>query len=138
MPFTYSRRVAFAETDMAGIVHFANYNRYMEEAEHAFFRSLGVPLIETQPDGTKLSWPRVKAGCSFLVPARYDEILEIDVSVARVGEKSLSLEFQFRRGSEPLATGELKTVYCRFRPDQPLESLPIPAEYRERLTSGLV
>ena len=136
MPFTYSRRVAFAETDMAGIVHFANYQRFMEEAEHAFFRSIGVPLIQTEPGGARLSWPRVKVSCSFLMPAKYDEIVDVDVVVLRVGEKSLSFEFHFRRGSELLATGELTTVYCRFRPDQPLESLPIPAEYREKLTGA--
>ena len=39
--FSMTRSVTFAETDMAGILHFSNYFRYMEEAEHAFFRSLG-------------------------------------------------------------------------------------------------
>ena len=38
--FTITRRVEFSETDMAGIVHFSNFCRYMEHAEHAFFRSL--------------------------------------------------------------------------------------------------
>ena len=38
----YKRRVEFAETDMAGQVHFSNFFRYMEAAEHAFFRSLGA------------------------------------------------------------------------------------------------
>jgi YbgC/YbaW family acyl-CoA thioester hydrolase len=133
MPFTYTRRVAFAETDMAGIVHFSNYNRYMEEAEHAFLKSVGVPMIGHDKDGWKLSWPRVRAACSFVAPARYDEILEISVAVTRVGEKSLSFEFQLRRGETHIATGELTTVYCRFRPDQPMESLPIPDEYRKKL-----
>jgi acyl-CoA thioesterase FadM len=39
--FSINRRVQFAETDMAGIVHFSNYFRWMEEVEHAFFRSVG-------------------------------------------------------------------------------------------------
>ena len=39
--FTMQRRVEFAETDMAGILHFSNYFRFMESVEHAFFRSLG-------------------------------------------------------------------------------------------------
>ena len=39
--FTHQRQVEFAETDMAGIVHFANFFRWMESAEHAFLRSLG-------------------------------------------------------------------------------------------------
>jgi acyl-CoA thioester hydrolase len=45
MAFEYKvrRRVEFSETDMAGIVHYSNFFRYMEAAEHEFFRSLGSP-----------------------------------------------------------------------------------------------
>ena len=50
--FVYHRRVTFAETDMAGIVHFSNFYRYMEEAEHAFLRSRGLRIKVDQPDGT--------------------------------------------------------------------------------------
>ena len=42
--FVTTRRVEFADTDMAGIIHFANYYRYMEEAEHTFIRSLGLSV----------------------------------------------------------------------------------------------
>ncbi len=46
MPYEFklTRRVEFAETDMAGIVHFANFFRMMESTEHAFFRSLGFTI----------------------------------------------------------------------------------------------
>lgn len=56
--FITTRRVEFADTDMAGIIHFANYYRYMEEAEHAFFRSLGLRIMQSQPDGSVIGWPR--------------------------------------------------------------------------------
>ena len=52
--FTFTDRVQFADTDMAGIVHFSNYFRYMERAEHAFFRSLDMSIWDispTIPDG---------------------------------------------------------------------------------------
>ena len=39
--FTFTCRIEFAETDLAGIVHFANFYKMMENAEHAFFRSMG-------------------------------------------------------------------------------------------------
>ena len=42
--YRYRRRVEFSETDLAGIVHFSNYFRYMEAAEHEFFRSLGLSI----------------------------------------------------------------------------------------------
>lgn len=55
--FTTRRRVEFSETDMAGIVHFANFYRWMEEAEHDFFRSLGLSIMVRQEDGSYIGWP---------------------------------------------------------------------------------
>ncbi|MGY8650976.1 MAG: acyl-CoA thioesterase, partial [Verrucomicrobiia bacterium] len=54
--FIITRRVEFSETDAAGIVHFANFYRYMEYAEHAFFRSLGRSIVDLDLD---IGWPRV-------------------------------------------------------------------------------
>ena len=42
--FSVTHFVQFSETDMAGIVHFSNFFRWMEEVEHAYFRSLGLSV----------------------------------------------------------------------------------------------
>jgi acyl-CoA thioesterase FadM len=47
--FTWNRRVEFAETDAAGIVHFSSFFLYMEQAEHALFRSLGLSIFRKRP-----------------------------------------------------------------------------------------
>lgn len=47
--FQTSRRVEFCDTDMAGIVHFANFFRYMEAAEHELFRNLGLKSQVNSP-----------------------------------------------------------------------------------------
>lgn len=129
--YSMTRRVAFAETDMAGIVHFANFYRYMEEAEHGFFRSVGRSISETQPDGTVIGWPRVSAACSFRSPAFYDDLVEVHVAVERIGVKSLTMRYDFRRDVEPLAKGTMKIVCCRFRPGGPMTSIPIPKEFMD-------
>ncbi|MFN0055322.1 MAG: acyl-CoA thioesterase [Planctomycetales bacterium] len=134
--FTHTHRVQFAETDMAGIVHFANFYRYMEETEHAFFRSLGFSIVDKQPDGTVIGWPRVRATCSFEAPAYYDDILEIDLEVTRQGVKSLTMGFVFRRGEQRLATGELKTCCCLYQPGGKFHSIEIPPTHREKLESA--
>ena len=62
--FRILRRVEFSETDMAGIVHYSNFFRYMESAEHAFFRSLGLSVVdrpEHAPEGERVGWPRVSS-----------------------------------------------------------------------------
>lgn len=133
--FTYSRRVHFSDTDLAGIVHFANFYRFMEEAEHEYFRSLGLKLMEHRPDGTAVGWPRVRASCNFQAPALYDDLIEIDVRVARLGVKSLTLSFHFRRGDQQIATGELKTVFCHCERGGKIKSIEIPEEWREKLAT---
>lgn len=130
--FTHSRRVQFSDTDMAGIVHFANFYRYMEETEHAFFRSLGMKIVQQQPDGRVIGWPRVRASCSFEVPAYYDDLVEIDLDITRIGVKSLTMSFTFRRGETQLARGEVKTVCCVHEPDGKFHSVEIPPSYRDK------
>ena len=131
-PFIAHRQVKFSETDMAGIVHFANFYRWMEEAEHEYFRSIGLPIMEKQPDGTFWGWPRVSASCHFDAPARYEDEIEIRVEVERVGFKSLTFTVEFWRDSTRLAHGRLKTACCICRPNGTLEAIEIPANYRQK------
>ena len=58
--FTASRTVEFHETDMAGIVHFSNFFRYMETTEHDFFRAQGV-LLHEQEGASLTGFARVHA-----------------------------------------------------------------------------
>ncbi len=134
--FTTRRRVEFCETDLAGIVHFANFYRYMEQAEHEWFRSLGLKIHGTLPDGTVFGWPRVAASCSFRSPARYDDEIEVRVTVLRRTSRSLTTSYEFRLGETVLATGEMKTAYCLIPSDGQLRSAAMPAEYAERLGEG--
>ena len=134
--FITRRRVEFFETDLAGIVHFANYYRYMEMAEHEFFRSLGLKIHGTLPDGTIFGWPRVSASCSFHAPARYDEEIEVCLTVLRRTARSLTTGYEIRRGDTVLATGEMKTAYCLIPTDGQLESADMPPEFTERLGEG--
>lgn len=135
-PFVYRRRIQFAETDMAGIVHFSVFYRIMEETEHAFFRSLGLSIMAPQPDGTVIGWPRVRAQCAFIAPAFFEEEIEIEARVRRRGFKSLTMAYLFRRGETVLATGEMKTVCCRCPPGQPFYSIEIPESYAAQLVES--
>ena len=127
--FTTTRRVQFNETDMAGIVHFVNFYVYMEQTEHEFFRALGLKVMNRQPDGSVISWPRVAASCSFDAPAYYDDLLEGRLEVGRGSVKSLTFKIEFWRDATRIAHGTLKTVCCRFRPGEKMKSIEIPPEY---------
>ena len=126
--FVTQRRVEFADTDMAGIIHFTRYYHFMEEAEHAFFRSLGASVMLKQPDGSVIGWPRVSAACTFEAPTRFEDVLDIRLFVERKGVKSLTIRYEFFRDETRVAHGRMKTACCLVRHDAPLVSIPIPPE----------
>ena len=101
--FETTRRVEFCETDMAGIVHFSNFYRWMEQAEHAYFRSLDLTIVNHQPNGQTFGWPRVSCSCRFEAPARYNDILTVKLYVQRIGVKSLTFEVHIFNGDVRLA-----------------------------------
>ena len=137
--FKMTRRIEFAETDMAGIVHFANYFRMMEETEHAFFRSLGFSIHE-EFDGRTIGWPRVSASCDFSGPLRFEEEVEIHLIVTEVRTRSIRYQFVFRRLPDSLevARGAVAAVCSTVdRLTGKLAALPIPERIRERLTASI-
>ena len=136
--FVTSRRVEFSDTDAAGIMHFAAFFRIMEQAEHDLLRSVGLSVVMHDAEG-KLSWPRVNAACEFQSVARFEDLLEIEVRIARLGERSVTYEHQITRAGALLASGTITAVCCRIVAGSPPESMPIPATIREKLlpfTSG--
>ena len=114
--FFVKRRVEFCETDAAGIAHFASYLCYMEQAEHDFLRSLGLSVCEPQGDGWHLSWPRVHVECDFQGSAKFEDVLDITVCVSRLGQKSVTYEFNFMRGVQTIAKGRVIAVCCNVKP----------------------
>jgi YbgC/YbaW family acyl-CoA thioester hydrolase len=136
-PFQTTRIVEFGDTDMAGIVHFANFFRYMEAAEHSLLRSLGVS-VTTDVGDEKYSLPRVSASCDFLSPARFGDELTITVAVEKLGRSSITYAFGFSKGAEGIARGKVTVVYCRVTPGQPLEAASLPDGLRAKLEPFLV
>jgi acyl-CoA thioester hydrolase len=131
-PFRVSRFVEFADTDMAGIMHFSAFFRYMEGAEHTLLRNLGFSVY-SDIDGDVVSFPRVAASCEFHSPARCEDVLDIDITVHRVGTKSVTYSFQFWQQGRDVATGQMTSVCCRVPHGEAPVSIPIPAAVAEKL-----
>jgi 4-hydroxybenzoyl-CoA thioesterase/acyl-CoA thioester hydrolase len=124
-PFHTTRFVEFSDTDMAGIVHFSAFFRYMEAAEHHLLRSLGFSVY-SEVGGEVITFPRVAASCDFRSPARCEDTLDIEVTVRRVGTKSVTYGFHFSQHGRDVATGEITSVCCRVPHGQPPVSISIP------------
>lgn len=117
--FRFLRRVEFSETDMAGLMHFSNFFRFMESAEHAFFRSLGFS-IHPQGEGESIGWPRIHAACDYRSPLHFEDEVEIHLLVREKREKGLSYDFIFRKlnGERPVevARGTISVACVRRDP----------------------
>jgi acyl-CoA thioester hydrolase len=130
--FRTARRVEFADTDMAGIAHFSNFFRWMESAEVEFLRSLGLS-VAMNADGLKLGLPRVSASCDFMQPARFGDLLDVSVTLEKLGRKSVNYLFDFHKDGQHLARGHISAVCCRIEDNRKLEPIEIPASVREIL-----
>ncbi|MES2706771.1 MAG: thioesterase family protein [Verrucomicrobiota bacterium] len=142
---TYRRRVNFAETDLAGIAHFSNFFRWMEETEHSFYRSLGLTVhsIDTGITDGQTGWPRLKASAEYRLPLYFEEEFEVELLVAEMRSKAIRYDLRFWKNPDDsakrriAARGEL--VVVAVRPDaqtREMRATAIPNSFRERITAA--
>ena len=136
--FKMTRRVEFADTDMAGLVHFSSYLRYMEATEHAFIRSLGFSVAMWEQ--FKVGWPRVHVDCDYTAPLRFEDEVEVSLRVREKKEKSLTYDFTFRRvGPGPavdVGRGSITTVCVTRDAGGAMKSAPIPEPVARKIEAA--
>jgi YbgC/YbaW family acyl-CoA thioester hydrolase len=134
--FALTRFVEFSETDMAGIMHFSNFFRFMESAEHAFLRSLGFSVVLSR-SGFEVHLPRVHAECDYLVPVRFEDEILIHLLVERKGTRSLAYQFRFLRANgetqEEIARGRLVVVSTEVTKDGVMKAVSLPKALAEKI-----
>lgn len=127
--FETKRKIEFFETDMAGIVHFSNFFRWMETVENQFLESVGLPVVKQDGD-IFYGWPRRKASFDFKVPVRYGDTVRLKLTVKEIRIRSVRYAVTVRLdtpGATLCARGEMTTVWTRINPNNgQIESVPFP------------
>jgi len=100
MPHTLPIRVYYEDTDMAGIVYYANYLRYIERARSDWVRGLGIDQNAMKAQGLVFAVRRVEA--DYLMPARLDDELVVETEVIQVTGARLVMDQVVRRGKDRL------------------------------------
>ncbi len=131
--FQTSRTVQFSETDLAGVMHFSNYFRWMEDAEHAFLRAKGLQPLTTVGEST-IGWPRVQCACEFRKPLRFGDAVDLSLRVIRVGDRSIEYSVDFAVNDMVAARGTV-TVACCEMGQGTLRAAAIPRDFRSLLES---
>ena len=131
---SYRRRVEFAETDAAGMVHFSVFFRYMEEAEHAVWRQAGLDIFANHEER---SWPRVSANFDFKVPLRFQDEFEVQTEIAAVSRSTIRWAHVIVRGETVIGSGTVTAVHVAKNRDGSMKSTEIPADIISRLRAAL-
>ena len=127
--FVDSLRVRWAEVDMQKIVFNSHYLMYIDTALASYWRAMAVPYEGTMHSLGGDLFVR-KATLQYDAPARYDDLLQIGIRCARVGNSSLVFEVAVCRGEQALVHGEL--VYV-FADAQAQGAKPVPPALRDAL-----
>lgn len=131
--FVHHRRVEFTDVDMGGVMHFANYFRFMEVAEHAFLRTLGVQVFD-RDGGETIAWPRVRATCSYHAPLHHGDEVDVYVIVARKRRRSIELWMSIQREDERVALGGFRNACAVIdRLTGTMHAITIPAWIDKRI-----
>ena len=125
------RRVQFYETDLAGIVHFSWFFRYMEEAEHALWREAGLSIAKA---GEETGFPRLAASCEFHAPLRFEDEFEVWIRVAAITRRTMRYTCVMTRGETKIATATATIAFVSKRPDEPMEAIEIPSAIASRFS----
>lgn len=110
MSHSLTLRVYYEDTDLAGIVYYANYLRFIERARTEWLRDLGIDQSALKADsGHVFAVRRVEA--DYLRPARFDDLLQIDSHLHAMTAARVTMDQTVRRGDQTLFTARV-TIVC--------------------------
>jgi YbgC/YbaW family acyl-CoA thioester hydrolase len=127
--FLDRQRVRWAEIDAQKIVFNAHYLMYFDNAISGYWRAMALPYAQTMEYLAGDMFVR-KATLEYEGSARYDDVLDIGMRCARIGNSSMVFSAAVFRQDELLVSGEL--VYV-FADAQTQSSKPVPQELRDVL-----
>ncbi|MEO1503816.1 MAG: tol-pal system-associated acyl-CoA thioesterase [Pseudomonadota bacterium] len=126
--FSFPVRVYYEDTDLAGIVYYANYLRFYERARTEWLRAVGVDQGSLQSEkGLVFAVRRVEV--DYLLPAKFDDALTVTAEVDAVRGASLTMRQAILRGSEALSRAIVR-IACVDAAGRPAR---LPAELKTAL-----
>lgn len=130
MTHHHAVRVYYEDTDLAGIVYYANYLKFIERARSEWLRELGLDQVRLKEQaGQVFAVRRIEA--DYLRPARFDDLLEIDTSLVQATAARIVLDQAVLRAGATLFAARV-TLACLDRQGRPVR---LPADLA-RLLAG--
>ena len=131
-PHTFPLRVYYEDTDLAGIVYYANYLKFIERARSEWVRGLGVDQALLRAEhGLVFAVRRVEA--DYLRPALFDDVVTVQTTLSEHSGARLVLDQAVLRGVQTLFNARV-TLVCLTATGTPTR---FPATLRAALTGAV-
>ena len=128
-PFRFEARIRFVDTDASGRIHYTAMFRHFEAAETELMRSLDIRYSRDA-----YLFPRVHVECDFRAAILYDDLVDIEVFLTKLGKSSVRFKFQTWKSGDLAASGAVVAVCVDAKTQRPI---PIPEELRKKLLPAL-
>ena len=128
-PFKFASltRVGFSDTDAQGIVYYGRYLPYFDAARVEYHRHLGMQYSEFEGDLVMRA-----TNIEYHAPARFDDLVEVFVRVARIGHTSVTYELAaYRVDDDVLMVTANQTLVLVDLEER--KAIPVPEVVRERI-----
>lgn len=126
--FKTSITIEWGDCDEAGIVFYPNYFYWLDCAFQRLLRARGLSQRELRKRYGTVT-PIVQAHCDFKAPARYDDVLEIDVEIDADGERRFRAGYHLRSNGKTIGTGHEIRAWARVNADGGITSEPVSTEF---------
>ncbi len=129
MEYFIEKKVYYHDTDCGGVVYYANYLKYFEEARTEFFLTKGIELRKIADKDILFVVGQIIL--NYKAPARYQDSLKVFSRVEKIKNASIQFAQTVKRNSKLLVGGDI-TLVCvnnNFKP------IPIPAEIKQSLNA---
>jgi 4-hydroxybenzoyl-CoA thioesterase len=128
MMFKYSQPVRFADIDHAGIVYYPRYFHYFHVAFEELWRARVGPAAYSEIiDKDRVGFPAVRAECDFKAPLKFGDTAEIEVTIPRLGTKSITFRYRIFRSADRVLCAEGQVV-CAVVDLAKFVAVAIPAD----------
>jgi acyl-CoA thioester hydrolase len=125
--FSASTRVGFSDTDAQGVVYYGRYMPYFDLARVEYHRQL--EMLRSGPEDRQFVMRAMSV--DYHAPARFDDPIEVDVRISRIGTSSVTYEFAAYLEGERLAVTATQTLVLVDLTER--KPCPVPEWWREKI-----
>lgn len=128
--FSIEKRIYYHDTDCGGVVYYANYFKYFEEARTEHLRSVGIDTAEYAGRGSLFAVVHMEV--DYKCPARYGDVVKVSSAIESIGNASIHFLQEVNRGDTLL----VKAMIVLASIDNNMKARRVPEDLKEKFAAN--